>query len=65
MERVDQFGQTLEIGDRVAFITARGAFARGEIRGLEGEGLYCWATIHTDGRRNTSVRTNRMIKEPR
>lgn len=60
----DYFGQTLCIGDRVAFVTANGQLKSAQIVDFTGEDPYRIALLYTDGRRRTQSRCNNLVKEP-
>lgn len=63
---LDFFGQTICIGDRVAFITNRGLLQGGQVISFRGDdtGDWRWAKIMTDGNRETEKRRPEIVKEP-
>jgi hypothetical protein len=61
---MDFFGQTLCVGDRVAFITNKGLFQTAQIIEFQGEDPYRYVKLYTDGKRETIVRCSRVVREP-
>jgi hypothetical protein len=60
---LDYFGNTLCIGDRIAFVSNKGYLTSGQVTGFHGEEPNRYAEIWTDGKRNTSKQTREIVKD--
>lgn len=60
----DFFGQTLCIGDKVAFVTNKGVLREAQVVEFAGQAPYRFAKLYTVGRRYTTVRSDQIVRMP-